>query len=99
MKKIFPFVILALLPAGGGWYWWHKSPAGSQNAAGSATGRPPQAVAVLEVKPQTITFAQQLPGRVSPYRQSQVRPQVDGIITARLFEEGAELSASRNMTM
>lgn len=97
MKKIFPFVILALLLAGGGWYWWHKSHAGSQNAAGSAAGRPPQAVAVLELKPQTVTFAQQLPGRVSPYRQSQVRPQVDGIITARLFEEGADVEEGQQL--
>lgn len=97
MKRIAPFVILALLLAGGGWYWWHKSHAGSQDAAGSAAARPPQAVAVLELKPQTVTFTQQLPGRISPYRQSQVRPQVDGIITARLFEEGADVEEGQQL--
>ena len=84
MKKTFPLLVLALLLAGGGWYWWHKSNEGAQSAS-SAAERPPQAVAVLELKPQTITFTQQLPGRISPYRQSQVRPQVDGIITERLL--------------
>lgn len=101
MRRIAPFVILALLLAGGGWYWWwHKSHAGAGGhdaAGGAAAGRPPQAVAVLELKPQTVTFAQQLPGRVSPYRQSQVRPQVDGIITARLFEEGADVEEGQQL--
>lgn len=96
MKKIFPLLMLALLLAGGGWYWWLKNDDGTQNAS-SAAAKPPQAVAVLELKPQTVTFAQQLPGRVSPYRQSQVRPQVDGIITARLFEEGADVEKGQQL--
>lgn len=96
MKKIFPVLILALLLAGGGWYWWHKNNDSTQNAS-SAAARPPQAVAVLELKPQRITFTRQLPGRVSPYRQSQVRPQVDGIITERLFEEGADVEKGQQL--
>ncbi len=96
MKKIFPLLMLAFLLAGGGWYWWHKSNEGAQSAS-SAAARPPQAVAVLELKPQTIRFTQQLPGRISPYRQSQVRPQVDGIITARLFEEGADVEEGQQL--
>lgn len=96
MKKIFPLLMLALLLAGGGWYWWLKNDDGTQNASSAAT-RPPQAVAVLELKPQRITFTQQLPGRVSPYRQSQVRPQVDGIITERLFEEGADVEKGQQL--
>lgn len=96
MKKTFPLLVLALLLAGGGWYWWHKSNEGAQSAS-SAAERPPQAVAVLELKPQTITFTQQLPGRISPYRQSQVRPQVDGIITERLFEEGADVEKGQQL--
>jgi len=96
MKKIFPVLILALLLAAGGWYWWsaeHKK----EQGAGGAAGAPPQAVTVFEVKPQTITFTHQLPGRISPYRQSQVRPQVDGIITERLFEEGADVEKGQQL--
>lgn len=96
MKKIFPMLILALLLAGGGWYWWHKGNDGAEGAS-SAAARPPQAVAILELKPQRITFTQQLPGRISPYRQSQVRPQVDGIITKRLFEEGADVEKGQQL--
>jgi len=48
-------------------------------------------VSVLVLEPQTTSFNYQLPGRISPYRQSQVRPQIDGIITARLFKQGARI--------
>ena len=48
-------------------------------------------VAVYEVKPHIISLKYELPGRITPYRQSQVRPQVDGIIIERLFEEGANV--------
>jgi len=96
MKKIFTILILALLLTGGGWYWWHKNNESTKDAS-FAAAKPPQAVAVLELKPQRITFTQQLPGRVSPYRQSQVRPQVDGIITERLFEEGADVEKGQQL--
>ena len=34
---------------------------------------------------------------VSPSRQSQVRPQVDGVITERLFEEGAHVEKGQQL--
>jgi membrane fusion protein (multidrug efflux system) len=37
---------------------------------------------------QPVTLTTELPGRTSPYETSDVRPQVDGIIRARLFTEG-----------
>jgi membrane fusion protein (multidrug efflux system) len=64
----------------------------SQEPAPQAAGggqQPPPTVSVLEVVLQPVENSVTLPGRVSPLRQSQVRPQVEGIITERLFEEGA----------
>lgn len=64
-------------------------------------GPPPsQQQAVPEVRYQQISFEQvlltrQLPGRVSALLVSEVRPQVSGIIQARLFEEGAEVVAGQ----
>ncbi len=52
-------------------------------------GMPPPSVSVITLQPQVISQSVSLPGRITPSRQSQVRPQVDGIITQRLFEEGA----------
>lgn len=61
----------------------------------------PQAAATLpQVKVMTITAAPvtlttQLPGRTSAYETSEVRPQVDGLIVARLFEEGDFVKAGQ----
>jgi membrane fusion protein, multidrug efflux system len=49
---------------------------------------PPTPVGVIVVTEQPVTLSTELPGRTSPYETSDVRPQVDGIIRARLFTEG-----------
>ncbi len=98
MKKTLAILLVVLLFVGAGWYWWSSAgKSGEHNPAASDGAAPPQAVAVLELAPETITFSHQLPGRVSPYRQSQVRPQVDGIITERLFEEGADVEKGQQL--
>src|SRR4051795_10893439 len=48
----------------------------------------PQAVGVIVVREEPVALSAELPGRTSPYETSDVRPQVDGIIRARLFTEG-----------
>ena len=42
-----------------------------------------------------MTLTTELPGRTSPYETSDVRPQVDGIIRARLFTEGDYVRAGQ----
>jgi membrane fusion protein (multidrug efflux system) len=46
-------------------------------------------VGVVVIKPQPALLTAILPGRTSPYAVSDVRPQVTGILKARLFTEGA----------
>lgn len=46
-------------------------------------------VSVMTVVRQNVKHTVTLPGRVSPIQQSQVRPQVEGVLIKRLFEEGA----------
>src|SRR5215208_4589341 len=48
----------------------------------------PAPVGVVVVTEQPVTLTTELHGRTSPYETSDVRPQVDGIIRARLFSEG-----------
>ena len=43
------------------------------------------------VTEERITVTSDLPGRVSAFVMAEVRPQVDGIILERLFEEGADV--------
>ncbi|MES3008948.1 MAG: efflux RND transporter periplasmic adaptor subunit [Pseudomonadota bacterium] len=50
---------------------------------------PPPTVTVVTVTERDIAVTERLPGRTTAYRLAEVRPQVNGIITRRLFEEGA----------
>jgi membrane fusion protein, multidrug efflux system len=56
---------------------------------------PPMPVGVIVVTEQPVTLTSELPGRTSPYETSDVRPQVDGIIRARLFTEGDYVRAGQ----
>ena len=89
MKKRFPLVAASiLLLIGSGWYWQANA---SKSDGASIVAPSPQPVSTLTLTMQSINFSQQLPGRISSFRQSEIRPQVDGIITERLFEEGAQV--------
>ena len=55
----------------------------------------PTPVGVVVVTEQPVTLTTELPGRTSPYETSDVRPQVNGIIRARLFREGDFVTAGQ----
>lgn len=62
--------------------------------AGCKHPAPPPAMGPLEVstltlQPQTLTLSTDLPGRIAANLTAEIRPQVNGIIKSRLFEEGA----------
>lgn len=63
-------------------------PAEAQQAAGEA---PPQAVTVVTLQAQDVTLTSLLPGRVAASGVAEVRPQINGIIIERLFEEGTRV--------
>ena len=50
---------------------------------------------VFTLQAAPITLTTELPGRTSAYEVSDVRPQVSGIIIARLFTEGGEVKAGQ----
>jgi membrane fusion protein (multidrug efflux system) len=52
-------------------------------------------VGVITVQPQPVVLTSELPGRTSPYLVSEVRPQVGGVIKARLFQEGSNVRAGQ----
>ena len=52
---------------------------------------PPARVGYVVVAEQDVTLTTELPGRTTAYETSEVRPQVNGLITARLFEEGEQV--------
>jgi membrane fusion protein (multidrug efflux system) len=70
------------------WYFYPR-------ADRTQTAPPPVSVGVIVVSEQPVTLITELPGRTSPFETSDVRPQVDGIIRARLFTEGDYVKAGQ----
>jgi membrane fusion protein (multidrug efflux system) len=64
-----------------------------QAAAPQAMQMPPPAVDVVTLKSETLELKDTLAGRVSAFRTAEIRPQVNGIILKRFFDEGATVKA------
>lgn len=69
----------------------------SEQTQAGQQAMPAQNVSVLTLVRKPVVHEMILPGRVTPSRQSQVRPQVDGVITERLFEEGAQVEKGQQL--
>jgi membrane fusion protein (multidrug efflux system) len=65
-----------------------------QAAQSPAAAQVPE-VGVVTLKAQRVSLTTELPGRVSAFMVSDVRPQVGGIIQKRLFEEGSDVTAGQ----
>ncbi|MDR1534409.1 MAG: efflux RND transporter periplasmic adaptor subunit [Planctomycetota bacterium] len=64
-----------------------------ESAGGDPSGQTPPLprVGVITLKAEAVTISQELNGRVAPFAIAEVRPQVNGIILRRLFEEGSDV--------
>ena len=60
-------------------------------------GRAPAEVTVVTLAPQSVTLTTDLPGRTSPYRIADVRPQISGVILKRMFTEGGLVQAQQQL--
>ncbi|MBQ9537059.1 MAG: efflux RND transporter periplasmic adaptor subunit [Desulfovibrionaceae bacterium] len=49
------------------------------------------------IKTEPVVLTREVPGRVSPLRMAEVRPQVGGILLQRLFEEGMTVEAGQTL--
>ncbi len=63
------------------------------------TAQAPQVpqVGVVTISAQDFLLTTELPGRTKAFRVAEVRPQVNGIIQKRLFEEGSEVKAGEQL--
>ena len=53
---------------------------------------PPPAVGFVTIAEQSVTLTNELPGRTASFETSDVRPQVNGLVEARLFTEGDQVA-------
>lgn len=56
---------------------------------------PPAQVGVVTIREMPVSLTSELPGRTSPYAVSEIRPQITGIVKARLFVEGSSVKAGQ----
>jgi len=83
MKRSFIIASL-LVTLIAGWYLWPK---GSSDHRQDLNMKPE--VSVVIMKPELLVLTKELPGRTSAVRMAEIRPQVSGIVTKRLFVEGS----------
>jgi len=62
---------------------------------GSPQGPGAMPVTVVTLRAEPVTLVRELPGRTSAFLVAEVRPQVSGIVKARLFTEGASVKAGQ----
>jgi len=86
VRKSSSFAVLSatLLAGCGGGAQQQKPPAQTAPQVGYVT-----------LTPQSVTLSTELAARTAAYETSEVRPQVNGLITARLFAEGDEVRAGQ----
>lgn len=68
------------------------------SACGGGAEQPPAGppeVGVVTVREQSVSLSNELPGRTTAFESSDVRPQVNGLIVARLFTEGDQVRAGQ----
>ncbi|WP_238147128.1 efflux RND transporter periplasmic adaptor subunit [Rhizorhabdus dicambivorans] len=58
---------------------------------------PPPEAGFIVVRTEAVPLYIELPGRTAAYESSEVRPQVTGVIKARLFEEGGLVRAGQTL--
>jgi membrane fusion protein (multidrug efflux system) len=58
---------------------------------------PAPEVGIVALQPQSVLITTELPGRTVAYESSEVRPQVSGIVRARLFTEGQRVERGQTL--
>ncbi|NKJ42104.1 MULTISPECIES: efflux RND transporter periplasmic adaptor subunit [unclassified Novosphingobium] len=87
LRHVTPALALALAACGS-----HTPGAGEPGGAG---GNAPPPVSVVAVREEPLSISAEFPGRTVAYETSDVRPQVNGLIQARLFTEGEFVRAGQ----
>jgi membrane fusion protein (multidrug efflux system) len=87
-------VILIVLSAASFWFLSSKD---AHDAAGMAPAGGGLPVTALTIEASPLDLYETLPGRTSAYKFAEIRPQVSGIITQRMFDEGSMVEAGQQL--
>jgi len=71
--------------------------AGCGKKEAKAPARPPTEVSVITVTAERVPRTTELPGRITPMREAQVRARATGILLKRLFEEGSNVKEGQKL--
>ncbi|CAN2536248.1 Multidrug+resistance+protein+MexA [Methylocapsa aurea] len=71
--------------------------ASCEQALAAEPARPPAQAGYVVVHLQPITRVTELPGRTNAVLTAEVRPQVNGVVLKRLFEEGSEVKEGQQL--
>lgn len=69
----------------------------AEQAAAGAGQQQQMTVGVVTISTRDVDLTTTLPGRASAFRVAEVRPQVNGILEKRLFEEGSMVTAGQQL--
>ena len=87
----YPFIPVAAWVVGA----WMLT--GCEKPAAPPPKPPPAQVTIVTLKEEPVTLSTELPGRTSPFRVAEVRPQVNGILQKRLFVEGDDVKEGQQL--
>lgn len=76
-------------------YWWVSG--GQEKSSGEFDDRLGQPLQAIRLSPQEVTTYEELPGRITAQQVAEIRPQVTGIITKRLFKEGSAVKEGQQL--
>jgi membrane fusion protein (multidrug efflux system) len=94
-SKLIVLALIIVAAVAGFVIWQNKNSASASQTQEKAV--PPTEVTVVTIKTESVTFTKDLPGRTSAFRVAEIRPQVSGIITQRLFKEGSNVTAGQQL--
>jgi len=97
MRNLLCLACLSLILLSGCVENSEQSAASQNKGSGAAQDRPATSVTVMTIKPQLISMAKELPGRVEAFKTAEIRPQVSGIIQSRFFQEGSRVDKGQQL--
>lgn len=97
MKKSILLIVILAGVVGLAFYYWPAGDSSAEQQQGMAHGQQAVPVDVMALHKEQVRLFDKLPGRVAAQKVAEIRPQVSGIITKRLFKEGSYVEVGQQL--